>query len=145
MTAAKFAKDMNIETSLVVAILKSRGDVIKGSNTITDEQMDFVKTNLNKQEEKEEIENEKKDIENEIVRLKAILENPIPELTKIFNYIKNTYGDSRRSIITQVAITKEEKDLYNLNDMMYNELYENGGLAFHLKFMYPQTITNRRM
>ena len=53
MTAAKFAKDMNIETSLVVAILKSRGDVIKGSNTITDEQMDFVKTNLNKQEEKE--------------------------------------------------------------------------------------------
>ena len=41
--------------------------------------------------------------------------------------------------------TKEEKDLYNLNDMMYNELYENGGLAFHLKFMYPQTITNRRL
>ncbi|MBQ9313819.1 MAG: recombinase family protein [Clostridia bacterium] len=42
-------------------------------------------------------------------------------------------------------ITKEEKNLYNLNDMMYNELYENGGLAFHLKFMYPQTITNRGM
>ena len=61
--------------------------------------------------EKEEIENEKKDIENEIIRLKAILENPIPELTKIFNYIKNTYGDSRRSIITQVAITKEEKEI----------------------------------
>ena len=53
MTAAKFAKDMNIETSLVVAILKSRGDVIKGSNTITDEQMDFVKSNLNKQDKKE--------------------------------------------------------------------------------------------
>ena len=44
---------MNIETSEVVAILKSRGDVIKGSNTITDEQMDFVKTKLNKQEETE--------------------------------------------------------------------------------------------
>lgn len=42
-------------------------------------------------------------------------------------------------------IKKEEKDLYNLSDMMYNELYENGGLAFHLKFMYPQTITNRGM
>ena len=53
MTAAKFAKDMNIETSEVVAILKSRGDVIKGSNTITDEQMDFVKSNLNKQDNKE--------------------------------------------------------------------------------------------
>ncbi len=42
-------------------------------------------------------------------------------------------------------ITKEQKEEYNLNDEMYKELYENGGLAFHLKFMYPQTITNRRM
>lgn len=42
-------------------------------------------------------------------------------------------------------ITKEEKYLYNLNDMMYNELYENGGLAISLKFIYPQTITNRRV
>ena len=40
-------------------------------------------------------------------------------------------------------ITKEQKEEYNLNDEMYKELYENGGLAFHLKFMYPQTITNR--
>ena len=47
--------------------------------------------------------------------------------------------------IKKNGLTKEEKDLYTLNDMMYNELYENGGLAFHLKFMYPQTITNRRM
>ena len=42
-------------------------------------------------------------------------------------------------------ITKEQKEEYNLNDEMYKELYENGGLAFHLKFMYPQTITNRRL
>ena len=42
-------------------------------------------------------------------------------------------------------ITKEQKEEYNLNDELYKELYENGGLAFHLKFMYPQTITNRRM
>ena len=42
-------------------------------------------------------------------------------------------------------ITKEQKEEYNLNDEMHKELYENGGLAFHLKFMYPQTITNRRM
>lgn len=34
-------------------------------------------------------------------------------------------------------ITKDEKDFYKLNDMMYNELYENGGLIFQLKFMYP--------
>ena len=42
-------------------------------------------------------------------------------------------------------ITTTVQQEYNLNDEMYQELYENGGLAFHLKFMYPQTITNRRM
>ena len=42
-------------------------------------------------------------------------------------------------------ITQTIKEEYNLTDEMYQELYENGGLAFHLKFMYPQTITNRRM
>ena len=34
-------------------------------------------------------------------------------------------------------ITKEEKNLYNLNDMMYNKLEKNGGLVFSLNFMYP--------
>ena len=42
-------------------------------------------------------------------------------------------------------ITRKQKEEYNLNDEMYKELYENGGLLFHLKFMYPQTITNRWM
>lgn len=56
------------------------------------------------------------------------------ELSRIFDKIV---------VYDPKEITQEEKDLYNLNDMMYNELYENGGLAFHLKFMYPQTITNR--
>lgn len=42
-------------------------------------------------------------------------------------------------------ITKEQKDLYNLNQMMYNELHENGGLVFCLKSMCPQIITNRRL
>ena len=58
------------------------------------------------------------------------------ELSRLFDKIV---------VFDKNEITKEEKDLYNLNDMMYNELYENGGLAFHLKFMYPQTITNRRL
>lgn len=42
-------------------------------------------------------------------------------------------------------ITTTLQQEYNLTDEMYQELYENGGLAFHLKFMYPQTITNRRV
>ena len=58
------------------------------------------------------------------------------ELSRLFDKIV---------VFDKNEIIKEEKDLYTLNDMMYNELYENGGLAFHLKFMYPQTITNRWM
>ncbi len=48
-------------------------------------------------------------------------------------------------IFDQHEITEDIKQEYNLSSEMYQELYENGGLAFHLKFMYPQTITNRRM
>ena len=58
------------------------------------------------------------------------------ELSRLFDKIV---------VFDKNEITKQEKDLYNLNDMMYNELYENGGIAFYLKFMYPQTIINRRM
>ena len=58
------------------------------------------------------------------------------ELSRLFDKI--VVFDSKE-------ITKEQKAEYNLNDEMYRELYEKGGLAFHLKFMYPQTITNRWM
>ena len=85
--------------------------------------------NLNKLEDKEElIFKAIEDIKKDGLRKE--------ELSRLFDRIV---------IFDKNEITKEEKDLYNLNDMMYNELYENGGLAFHLKFMYPQTITNRWM
>ena len=58
------------------------------------------------------------------------------ELSRLFDKIV---------VFDKQEITEDMKQEYNLNDEMYNELYENGGLAFHLKFMYPQTITNRRM
>ena len=61
--------------------------------------------------EKVEIQKEKEDLETELARLEAILANPIPELINIFTTIKNAYGDDRRSSITQVAITKEEKEI----------------------------------
>ena len=61
--------------------------------------------------EKIEIENEKKELETELARLNAIIANPIPELINVFNHIKKTYGDARRSTITQVATTKEEKEI----------------------------------
>ena len=46
MTVAKFAKEIEKETAEVVAILKDRGDEIKGSNTISDEQIEYVKSKL---------------------------------------------------------------------------------------------------
>ena len=58
------------------------------------------------------------------------------ELSRLFDKI---------IVFDSKEITEEQKAEYNLNDEMYNELYENGGLAFHLKFIYPQTITNRRL
>ena len=61
--------------------------------------------------EKIELQNEKVDLERERDRLTAILNNPVPELTRIFTEVKDTYGDARRTTITQVAITKEEKEI----------------------------------
>ena len=46
MTVAKFAKEIEKETSEVLQILKARGDEIKGSNTISDEQIEYVKSKL---------------------------------------------------------------------------------------------------
>ena len=83
--------------------------------------------------------NEMRDKEELILKvIKDIKEKGLTkqELSRLFDKIV---------VFDKNEITKEEKDLYNLNDMMYNELYENGGLAFQLKFMYPQTITNRRL
>lgn len=46
MTVAKFAKEIDKETAEVLAILKARGDEIKGSNTISDEQIEYVNSKL---------------------------------------------------------------------------------------------------
>lgn len=61
--------------------------------------------------EKLEIQKEKEELVNELARLNAILANPIPEMKNIYTGLKAAYGDARRSTITQVAITKEEKEI----------------------------------
>lgn len=61
--------------------------------------------------EKIELQNEKADLTREAERLSNILANPVPELTRIFTEMKDTYGDARRTTITQVATTKEEKEI----------------------------------
>ena len=61
--------------------------------------------------EKVEIENEKAELEEEVKNLNAILSNPVPELVNIFNSIKKSYGDARRTTITQAAVSQEEKEI----------------------------------
>ena len=78
--------------------------------------------------EKVEIQKEKEDLETELAKLNAILANPIPELINIFTTIKKTYGDARRSSITQVAITKEEKEIEFVEPEKCVVIMTEGGL-----------------
>ena len=61
--------------------------------------------------EKVEIQEEKNNLVKELDHLNNILVNPIPEMKNIYTEIEKNYGDERRSTITQVAITKEEKEI----------------------------------
>ena len=61
--------------------------------------------------EKEELEKEKIELEAELVRLKAICENPVPELCDRLKAIVARYGDDRRTELTQVTIEKEAKEI----------------------------------
>lgn len=79
--------------------------------------------------EKIELENEKKELVNELARLNAILENPIPELISIFNDIKTKYGDARRSTITQVATTEEDKEIEFVEPEKCVVIMTEGGLV----------------
>lgn len=58
-----------------------------------------------------EIQNEKKELLEKFDSLSQILKNPVPEMINIFTDLKNTYGDARRTTVTQVTITKEEKEI----------------------------------
>lgn len=61
--------------------------------------------------EKVEIQEEKNNLVKELDHLNNILANPIPEMKNIYTEIEKNYGDERRSTITQVAVTKEEKEI----------------------------------
>ena len=78
--------------------------------------------------EKVEIQEEKSELETELARLNAIIANPIPELINGFNYIKNAYGDARRSSITQVVSTKEEKEIEFVEPEKCVVMMTEGGL-----------------
>ena len=58
LRVSQFAKEIEKDLSEVLAVLKERGDEIKGTNSISDEQIDFVKSRLlaPKQETKKAVE-----------------------------------------------------------------------------------------
>ena len=78
--------------------------------------------------EKIEIQEEKAELEKELERLNAIIANPIPELINVFTTIKKSYGDARRSTITQVASTKEEKEIEFVEPEKCVVIMTEGGL-----------------
>lgn len=79
--------------------------------------------------EKVEIENEKAELEVELARLNAILANPVPEMINGFNALKKAYGDARRSTVTQVASTKEEKEIEFVEPEKCVVIMTEGGLV----------------
>jgi len=79
--------------------------------------------------EKVEIENERAELISELERLQGILQNPTPELVKGFTELKKTYGDARRSTITQVASTKEEKEIEFVEPEKCVVIMTEGGLV----------------
>jgi DNA gyrase subunit A len=78
--------------------------------------------------EKVEIQKEKAELEEELKRLNAIIANPIPTLIEIFEGLKKAYGDERRSTITQVATTKEEKEIEFVEPEKCVVMMTEGGL-----------------
>ena len=61
--------------------------------------------------EKIEIQNEYNEKIAEMVTLSAIIKNPVPTLTNLFDEIKQKFGDERRTKITQISESKEEKEI----------------------------------
>ena len=61
--------------------------------------------------EKEELINEEKELNRQLLILKEIAENPLPELRKRLEVLVKKYGDDRRTELTQISTSKEEKEI----------------------------------
>lgn len=79
--------------------------------------------------EKIEIETERNEKILESQRLENILKNPTPSLVEEFTELKKLYGDARRSTITQVASTKEEKEIEFVEPEKCVVIMTEGGLV----------------
>lgn len=76
-----------------------------------------------------EIQNEKNNLIKKKEELNSILKNPSPELLKIFEHLKVNFGDERRTKITQVSTSKEEKEIeYVEPEKCVVVMTEDGGI-----------------
>lgn len=64
--------------------------------------------------DKMDLEKEKSELEALILKLKAICENPIPELRIRLKNLVDKYGDERRTELTQIVEEKAEKEIINV-------------------------------
>lgn len=64
--------------------------------------------------DKMDLEKEKAELEALIIKLKAICENPIPELRSRLKNLVDKYGDDRRTELTQIVEEKAEKEIINV-------------------------------
>ena len=79
--------------------------------------------------EKIELENEKKELVELLNKLNAILTDPVPEMNRIFNLIKSTYGDARRTTIIQApSATDEDKEIEFVEPEKCVVIMTEGGL-----------------
>lgn len=78
--------------------------------------------------EKVEIEKDLAELNQEFAKLNAILQNPVPEMLNIFKDIKKKYGDERRTTITQISITKEDKEIEFVEPEKCVVIMTEGGL-----------------
>ena len=78
--------------------------------------------------EKVEIEKDLAELNQELAKLNTILQNPIPEMLNIFKDIKKKYSDERRTTITQVTTTKEDKEIEFVEPEKCVVIMTEGGL-----------------
>ena len=104
----------------IIAMIKASASAAAAKETLktkwgfSDEQakaiLDMKLSRLAKLE-KEELEQEKRELEALLLKLKEIIEHPDVELLKRLRTLVDKYGDDRRTELTQIDVKPEEKEI----------------------------------
>lgn len=107
----------------IIAMIKASPSAADAKNTLIDK---WVFTNAQAQAimdmklsklaklEKENLETERKELEELIEKLKAIYNDPVSELRIRLGKIVEKYGDERKTELAQITETKEDKEIVNV-------------------------------